>query len=194
MHDHEDQRQTKRKRILSWIIVILMVLSVAGFYVGSTGDGKTQRYNGIKFTSTPRGVFAAIDGVRYGFTFFPSQVESIPADPGVAALVRGPYLVVTYDPASNHSQSMAAAQYYLAEVLGSRNTYVQPAVTEDDSYNLPLLSCVNATATEPVLLLGEGDETSITIKDSCITAAAAAGEDVLRIQDKILFIALGVMD
>lgn len=193
MQDHEERRQTKRKRILSWIIVILMVLSVAGFYVGSTGDGQTQRYNGIKFTSTQRGIFASIEGIRYGFTFFPSQVESIPVDPGVTELIRGPYVVVTYDPASNYSQGMAAAQYYLAEVLASRGTYVQPAVTDDASYNLPLLSCANSTTTEPVLLLKESNETRITLQDSCIIASAETLEDVFRIQDLLLFTALGVM-
>ncbi len=192
--EREERARERNKRILSWVIVFLMVSSVAGFYFGSSDTTKVK-YNGITFTPTSQGVSAKIDGERYLFNFLPAQVEGIAVDPSVVSLLSSPLLFVTYDPASNYSQSMAQVQYYLSDIFTGRfNTYVSLGVSQNASFPFPIVTCANATAAEPTILLAESNFTSVTLEGSCITATAAFNEDVLRIADKLVYLRLGVMN
>lgn len=189
----EEKRRQKRIRITSLVIIGLMVLSAAGYYAGSD-SGATQRYNGVKYTATPQGVMATIDGTRYGFNYFPEQVDDIPTDAGVAALLGSPILFLTYNSTSNYSDSMAAVQYYISELFNRQfGAYVAPAVMDNASYNLPLITCANSTANEPVIELTETNETRIALQDTCIAITVSSQEDLFRVQDKLVFMRLGVM-
>lgn len=191
--EHEERRRQRNKRILSWVIVVLMVLSVAGFYVGSA-DTTSVKYHGIKFTPTSRGVLAVIDEHRYAFNYLPTQVEDIPRDSGVKQLFDQPYLSVTYDPASNYTQVLGAVQYYFQVNYATQfETFVQPGITANASFTFPIITCANATATQPVLAFFEDNETRITVDNNCIRAAGARGEDFLRITDALVLTKLGVL-
>jgi len=188
----EEKRRQRRIRIVSLFIIGLMVLSVGGYYAGSSG-GTTQRYNGVKFTAGSNAVLATIEGVRYGFNYFPSQVEDVNTDAGVAALLQSPFLYITYDADSNYSDAMAQIQYYLGDVYNSRGTYPAFGALANNSYQLPIVTCENATAAEPVLAFRESNETSIALQDTCIVVTAESQDDLFRIQDKLVLMRLGVM-
>src|SRR3989338_71787 len=190
----EERAQGRRKKLLSSIVIVLMVASVIGFYFGSSDEGTVQRYKGIKFITTPQGVFATIEGVRYGFNSLPSQVEAIPSA-SVGSMLRSPFLFVTYEPQSNYSQGFAAMQYYFSELFSKQfNTYVLSGITSNASFSFPIVTCANATEAEPVLRLVENNETEIMLAGSCITASAKSMDDVYRLQDKLVLLALGVVD
>lgn len=188
----EEKRRQRRIRIMSWVIIALMVLSVGGYYAGS--DGATQRYNGIKFVSGTNSVIAKIDGVTYGFNYFPVQVEDVKTDPGVAQLLQNPFIYITYDARSNYSEGMAQVQYYLSDVFTSKGTYPAYGAMTNNSFNLPVVTCANATATEPVLALTESNETRISLQGTCITVAVTDYNELFRVQDKLVLLRLGVME
>jgi hypothetical protein len=194
MNDEQEERRRQRnKRIISWVIVILMVLSVAGFYVGSA-DTTSVKYNGIKFTPTSRGVLAVIDGNRYAFNYLPTQVEDIPRDPQLKQLLDKPVLAVTYDPASNYTDVLGAVQYYFQINYATQfDTFVQPGITTNTTFAFPLVTCANATATQPVLAFLEDNETRIIVDNNCIRAIGARGEDFLRMTDALILTKLGVL-
>ena len=195
MHtEQEEHRRERRKKILSWVVVILMTVSVLGAYFGQSDN--SVRYKGVKYTPLSQGVSATIDGQRYLFNSFPASLEGIPTDPGMGATLKSPYLYVTYDSASNWSQTMAAVQYYYVQLFNGRfSTFVQPAVLDNTTFNLPLVSCANATAAQPVVFFREDNETSIRYQNNnCIVATAASNDDVLRVEDKLVLIRLGVFE
>lgn len=196
MNEEIDEKKRQRNiRIVSWTIILLMVLSVGGYYIGSAAEGNVQRYHGIKFTASSAGVLATVQGVRYAFNYFPSQVEGIPTDAAVAPALQSPFLFLTYDPSSNYSESMAALQYYVSDIFSRQfNAYVAPSVTHNASYNLPIVTCLNATQSEPVLAITESNETAIRLMGNCISVTVTNQDDVFRVQDKLLFLRLGVMD
>lgn len=194
MHDeHDERRRQRNKRIISMTIVILMVLSVAGFYIGST-DTTSVKYQGITFTPTSRGVLATINGDRYAFNYLPTQVEDIPRDPSLKSLLDQPYLSMTYDPHSNYTQVLGAVQYYFQSNYASQfDTFVQPGITTNASFTFPIITCTNATLTQPVIAFFETNETRITLHNNCIIASAARPEDFLRITDALVLTKLGVL-
>ncbi|HSU72669.1 MAG TPA: hypothetical protein VLJ21_02375 [Candidatus Binatia bacterium] len=193
--EFEERKRVRRIRIISWGIIVIMVLSAAGYYIGSSSSGNVQRYHGTAFTSTQQGVLATIQGTHYAFNYFPSQVEGIDTDPGVPALLQAPILLVTYDTQSNYSESMAAVQYYLADLFERQfDTYLVPAVMNNASYHLPLVTCANATVNEPVIEFTEDNTTAILLEGSCIHITVPSQDDLFRVQDKLVFLRLGVMD
>jgi hypothetical protein len=193
--EYAERREQRNKRILTWVLIVILALSAAGYYFGAGGGDSAVRYNGITFTPSSKGVLATIHGTRYAFNYLPTQVEGIHTDPGVGDLLKQPVLYLSYDPASNYSQSMAAVQYYLLDLLGGQyNVYVIPSVTQNESIRLPIVTCANATAAQPVLLFSEDNATRIGVNGTCITATAESEQDVYRLEDKLVFLALGVMD
>lgn len=189
--EFEEKRRQRRVRITSWVIIILMVLSVGGFtYFGS---GTTHRYNGFKFTQGSSSFLTTVDGVRYGFYNLPDELESLPTDPAVAPLLRSPFIFMTFNTSSNYTEQMAEVQYYTSQVLASRNTFVQPGIMGNLSYNLPIVTCANATPTQPVVAIVETNDTSIMLQNSCIIASVSSDAELYRVQDKLMLLALGVM-
>ncbi|MBI4150666.1 hypothetical protein HY492_00920 [Candidatus Woesearchaeota archaeon] len=194
MHDEQEERRRERnKKILSIGIVVIMVASVLGAFFGTDATPK-QKYNGITFKQTAQGVTATIDDMRYAFTFFPQQVEGIPTDPAIASALQNPVLLVTYNPAAASNATMARVQYYLSELFPARfGTFVSLGISEPTSFTFPIITCANATLSQPVLFLDESNQTQLTLDNGCIRATAANDEDLLRIADKLVLLKLGVM-
>ena len=195
LDQRNEHRLAKRKKIWTWLIIAILVFSVGGFLIGfgAGGGGTSQKYNGIKFTSTQGGYIAKIDGVRYGFNYHPYQVEGIFSD-DVADLLTQPFIYLSYDPTSEYNQSMAAVQYYLLEFLGDRfDTYVSPATTQDAGFGLPIIDCANATQSEPVIVFIESNITQIQKDGNCALISVENEADIYRVQDRLVFMALGVM-
>lgn len=191
----QDKKMEKRKKVWTWLIIILLVASVGGFIVGFGGGGVApQKYNGIKFIpSSQGGYLATIDGVRYGFNYHPYQVEGIFSD-DIAPSLRSPFLYISYNPTSGYNQSFAAVQYYLADFLGQRfDTFVQVATTNETQFNLPIINCEDASLNEPVLIFDEANITQIKQEGNCIIITVENEADVYRVQDRLILMSLGVM-
>ncbi len=195
MHDEQEERRRERnKKILSIGIVIIMVASVLGAFFGTDATPK-QKYNGITFKQNAQGVTATINDQKYAFTFFPQQVEGIPTDAAIVPLLASPVLFVTYNPAAAANETMARVQYYISELFPARfDTFVSLGVSEPTAFVFPIITCANATSSQPVLFLDESNQTQISVEGSCIRATAANDEDLLRIADKLVLLRLGVMD
>ena len=68
----------KRKKQMALFIIVVMVLSVAGFIgVSFSGGGSSLTYNGQKFYQSGQGFRTKISGDWINFNFHPIALESI---------------------------------------------------------------------------------------------------------------------
>ena len=65
--------------------------------------------------------------------------------------------------------------------------------TTENEYNIPVITCADATPTVPVLYFQRTNETKVYREGSCIILEAATDFDLLRLKDRILYGIFGVM-
>ena len=178
-----------RKTWMSIFIAAIMILSVMGFALTFNEENTQQLdYNGTMFTRTQNGWQAELNSQKIEFLAFPSEVEDIPFDEGSKVALDGAKVLwFTYDPGETYSQEIAEAMYYTEDLLAKTDIYVQRGLLNNTGYVLPEITCKNATAAVPVLVIHSGNETKISHDNGCITASAENTRDVYRIADRILF-------
>ena len=87
------------------------------------------------------------------------------------------------------------ARFELAGDLGKYfNMAVQQAAALNTTlYSLPVITCANATATQPVMQFSSGNETKISLQGSCVIVEALSGEEFTMMKDRILYGMFGVI-
>ncbi len=168
-----------------------MVTSVAGF-IFSGHSSPTTRFNGIKFSSTPLGWQAKIDGKIYQFAFIPSEVNFVEF-PESLNTINAPQLSITSYDNSSAKQQIAQAVFELGSVLSNRGIFVTQGFTGNNSFNLPVITCADATEFVPVVHFKEGNETRILHEDNCIILEAANEHTFLPLADALAYKILGIL-
>jgi hypothetical protein len=190
-------RKDTNKKKQVWIsigIAIIMVSSILGYMFGSD-DANTYKYNKITFYQKNLAWAAKISNKDYEFNYFPDTIDYINVSSGIVSRIKSTFqLDCTYDLNDTHAQDLALAQQYIELTLMQSNSiYVRKAATAQNKYNLPVLTCKNATSAVPVIYLRIANETKIYSEDNCIIAQGRDGADILRVKDRILFGVLGVI-
>ena len=91
------------------------------------------------------------------------------------------------------AQSIALAQYQMGLTLEAYNIFIREGLTENNTFNLPIITCNNSTANVPVIYFKQGNSTKIYLDNDCIVAEALTGADFIKSKDKILYSVLGVL-
>jgi len=185
--------ENRKKMVVGGFIAFIMIASIFVVtldYVFSPAQGLT--YNNVKFTPGSNQFFAKINGKDYSFLVYPADLEYIDVPAHAKELLTAQVLTVTYDPQSQVAESLATAQYYLEEQLqGVR--IIDRAVLNNTGLALEQKSCANATTSQPVIELREGDNSSIRVEGDCISIIAFDSPDLLRMAERIAYQILGVM-
>lgn len=186
-----------KKYLVGGFIIAIMALSSLAVILdryGSNGSTSKLKYNGHKFVQTSNGWKTTVKGRAYTFSFFPEAIQDLSiAAAAKERLKQAKAIGVTYG-SSNYSQIMAQVQFYLEQALNSADLYVFRGLTEPGNYSLPKITCVNATALTPVLMLEEGERTSIALEDNCIILKAADEVEFFKAAERIIYVILGVME
>jgi len=184
-----------KKTIMGLFIAAIMILSVMGFALTFSEPVERLEYNDYKFVRTSQGLRTTINDIHVYFVYFARDVADIPFDEGAKVALDGARVIwFAYDPNDIEASAIADALYRMEDVLGTASDqYVQRALLDNTGYALPQVSCINATAAVPVLILQSGNETKIEHKNGCITATADRAQAVYQVSDRILYQALGVM-
>jgi hypothetical protein len=184
----------KRRNIVPGaFIAFIMIFSAFGvmFYGFSSPSSKFE-YNGYRFEATQNGFVTNVEGRRYAFSNHPGSLEHINVSEGVADRIRGTRMLhLTYDPNQTVVNEIAAAQFQLQQDLDTFGIYGATAMTVENEYGLPVVTCSDATQFVPVLDFREGD-TSVELEGDCIIVNAYR-EDFGRVRDRIVLGLLGVM-
>jgi len=185
-----------KKTIMSLFIAFIMIVSVIGFSLSfAQPAGEKLQYKEHKFVRTQQGLRTKLNDINVYFYSFPRDIEEMEFDEGAKVAVDSARVIwLSYDPQDEKAADIADTFYYMEEILGRvADVYVMRGLTNNTGYQLPQVTCANASTTVPVLVLTSGNETRITHQSGCITAAAVESKDVYRAGDRILYQVLGVM-
>ena len=178
---------------ITFFIVFVFVSSIIGFIY--SGDTDTFKYNGIKFQRTQTGWFTIINNQRLTFDYFPSEVEQIELSIEIKDLILNrPEIDSTSNVDDLFLEEISLAQYTMALTLGSSNIYIRSGFTTNNTFNMPIITCNEATIAVPVIYFKQSNQTKVTLEDSCIIAEARNNLDILRIKDRLLFSILGIIE
>lgn len=187
----------KNFNFVGWLIIILMISSVFGvmFYGFSNPQG-SYKYNGHTLKVVENNYVTEIDGKQLTFYFLPENVENLNFSEDIKAKLSSPILTILFDPEDENIEYMDLLRFELIELSSSEaiKTYFLPAMTkESDIYNLPIMSCDDATATQPTLYFLTGNSTKIYQDNNCIIFQGTYGTDIVRLRDRLLYQLSGIM-
>jgi hypothetical protein len=188
------ESSNKKKVWISIGIAIIMTSSILGYMFG-TNSSNTYKYNKTTFYQKNSAWATKINNVEYQFDNFPDTLDYINVSPDVLSKIKSTFqLDLTYDMNDSHNQDLALAQHDIEVALTEyNNMYVRNAVTAANKYNLPVITCKNATAAVPVIYIRVGNETRIYSENSCIIVQGKDSLDVLRVKDRLLYGVLGII-
>tara|TARA_Y100000310_G_scaffold332444_1_gene408033 strand:+ start:8587 stop:9168 length:582 start_codon:yes stop_codon:yes gene_type:complete len=184
------RRNDNKKVIWAAFIGFIMISSVFGvMFYGFTSPEDKIKYNDFVFTRTRDGFTTEINKKDVSFFNFPEQVEDINIDNEIIQRLKNTAEIdITYDENNTYSSRIALIEYNLEPILrDSFNIYLRKGFATENSYNLPVINCSMATPKVPVLYFRSSDITRIYLEDDCIIAEADAGNDFLRIADRLLY-------
>ena len=190
----KDKTEKKRWGLIFFIVLIMVGTSFSFVFYGFSGDSEKVKYNGATFVKFPDRWEAKIDGKQAAFTFLPSEVESIAAlDDSFKTLQGKPEIDFTYDLNSTYKESIALAQHQMELTLSAYDVYVGKGFTANNTFNKPIIRCIDATFNVPVVYFRQGNTTNIHDENNCIIAEASANADFIKVKDRLLYGILGVM-
>ena len=184
------------QKFMIYFIAFIMIASTIGFMYGSdTVNANTVvKESGYKFVR--KGAFWStfIDKKEALFSRLPSEVSSVSMPAGVADKLKGTLEIdFTYDINDTNSKEIAEAFYYLGKSLNFNfNKYARAGLTENSTFNVPIITCEDATAAVPVMLFRAGNGTRIFVEGECIIGE---GEQYAfhAIKDRILYEMFGIL-
>lgn len=172
-----------------------MVLSIFAVVLDSTITSTKAKYNGYKFTQTPRGWLTKVNGNEVLFNFFPSEVEHVEIPEQVLEKLKTTKAFqITYDPENEEATSLANIQFLLEQQLQKiGQIYIIRGMTSVKE-GLPIVqvTCTNATQSMPVVLLNITNSTTVYEENNCIHLEGGA-DNLLMFVEKILYVLFGVM-
>lgn len=177
---------------MSIFIAFIMVTSVIGFMFQYTKQ--RYRFGKYQFTRTEQGFSIVVNKQEVYFDYFPTEANISDFDQNIDDKIKNTkMLYLTYEFNTSHAQTLGKVAYDLTLTLDKFEVYVQPAFTQNTSFNVPIITCANATMTVPVLYFKESNQTSAYLKANCIILEGDSDIDFVRLKDRLLYGFFGVL-
>ena len=189
----KEKKEKKRWGLILFIVFIMIGTSVSFVFFGFSPATERAKYNGFSFVNNGDIWIAKINGREAAFSFLPGEVENILAE-DFSKRLQGKFEIdVTYDSNSTYRESIALAHHQMGLTLAAYNIFVRKGFTTNNTFNLPIITCDNATINVPVVYFRHGNATNININNNCIIAEASTNADFIKVKDRLLYGILGVM-
>ena len=190
----KDRKEKKNWWLIIFIVIIMLGTSFSFVFFGFSGTDQVVKYNGIKFVKKTDRLEANINGRQAAFSFLPGDVQNIPIINGSISILQNKFEIdTTYNQNSTYKEAIALAQYQMGLTLANYNIFIRQGMVLNNTFNLPVIKCRDATLQVPVVYFREGNSTKIYLKDNCIIAEANSNPDFIRIKDLLVYIILGVI-
>jgi len=183
------KKEKKNKQVLlSIFIAIIMVSSILGYMFGRD-EPNTVKYNKVDFYQNNFLWATKINDKEVVFHNFPSAVEHINISDEIFARIKSTLEVdSTYDQNNSFAKDIALAQHSVELIMDDFfNIYLRKGMTTENEYNLPVITCKEATPFIPVLYFKIANQTSVYLENNCIIAEARNGLEFLKIKDRLLY-------
>lgn len=192
----DDKKRRTVIILFSAFIVLSMVISIFAILVYNT-DSSSLSYNGHDFTLTQAGLYQTkINGKYMLFSFYPSDLERINMSNDIYnTLENAQGIIFIFDPNAS-PDDLSYMDYARVDLQNQLTTPVGFGITQaSNNYNLSILSCDNATATIPIVMLNISLDSTLTINNNnpnCIMMNARL-RDIVALKDRIVYRLYGIM-
>lgn len=188
------KKEKKRYGLILFIVVIMIGTSVSFVFFGFSPATERVKYNGFSFASNGNIWISRINGVDAAFSFLPKETEDVYVLGDLYQILQGKYEIdATSDANSTYKESIALAQHQLALTLSAYNIFLRKGFTANSTFQVPIITCNDATANVPVIYFTFGNTTNINVNNSCVIAEASSNTDFIRVKDRLLYVLLGVV-
>ena len=183
----------KLNTIMAIFIGVIMVSSIAGMIWNHPESN--LNYKGHKFKMADNQIYTEIDGKNYFFHYFPTDLEKLNSTQEIDDTIRNlKMFYFTFNPEGRFLQYIDKARFDLANDLAQADFFFANAKTQkSELYDIPIITCDNATSFVPVIYFKEGNRTGFFREGDCIIAESSTKDGFLALKDKLLYIILGVM-
>lgn len=188
----KDEKQ-RTKIIMSIFIAFIMITSVIGFMFGQYATQKFK-FGKYTFTRTDQGFSLIINKQDVYFDYFPTEANLTNFSQGIDERVKASkMLYLTYDFNTTHAPALGKAAYDLTLSLNKFGIFVQPAFTNQTSFNVPVITCANSSMFVPVLYFKEANQTRAYIEANCIILEGDSDINFVRLKDRLLYGFFGIL-
>jgi hypothetical protein len=186
---YNKDNKSKKNLVLSLFIVVIMTLSVGGYIMGSGFDSTTVRFNGIKFVGGNNNWVAKINGQKINFEYLPENLLSINVtDSIIDKLKASPQIDFTSNLTDEYAESIALFHFEFLDTLSkTTKQYLRKGYTTDNEFDLPVITCSDATSFVPVIYIEKSNQLKISEINNCIILSYKNQDDIVAIKNRILF-------
>jgi len=191
----QHRQEQRRKVLVSVVLAALMVMSGFGVYLSNQQSrAPVVKDFGVKFRVDPSGRFyeAELGGRDIPFYYLPSAVSSLRlADKSL--LGDADAVVVSFDPdvSPRNLQFLDVVRFDIAQYF--QKPVIQAVGMPSSFYSLPVIGCVNASASVPVIFFNVSEKPRVRVDGYCVVASANM-TGFLELRDALLYDQYGVFD
>ena len=190
----KEKKDKKKWGLILFIVFIMIGTSVSFVFFGFEPQNDVEKYEGIRFVKFSDRWEAKINGIKAAFSFLPTEVGNIFVKNDFASMLQGKLEIdVTYDLNNTYKESIALAQHQMGLTLGQYNIFVRKGFTTNNTFNMPVITCHDATSNVPVVYFRNGNLSNIHSENGCFIVEAATNADFIKAKDRILYGILGVI-
>ncbi|MDD9954530.1 MAG: hypothetical protein OXR66_09455 [Candidatus Woesearchaeota archaeon] len=194
---NHEKRRKRMVLVFGIFMIFLMVFSVVSVINTSPSGSNRFDYGDIEFAleNRPNGgsvLIAELNGQPVEFQNLPTQVGYLEMDPSIIPILRTASVVaMTADP-SLELYDLGFIDYIRLQI-GVAFGKAYTAMTAENDYNLPVVTCANASYEQPVLQFNLTNETAeITESNYCITIHGR-DQGLMRAKDRLIFEYYGIL-
>ena len=168
-------------------IVIIMTSSIIGFMWNSSDE--TFKYKEYQFGRQGDYFTLNLDKKQLNFYYFPSDIQDINFSYELKYKLENSQMIYfTFNPESKHIIYLDKARFDLTTELQKTNIYIQSGkIKNTTNYNLPIITCDNATEFVPVVYFKDSNITKFTLENNCIIGESNSREGFLALKDRLLY-------
>lgn len=183
------ERKNKSVIYVAIFIAFIMITSVLGYIFGDSEES-SMKYNKYNFYKKNLKWVTKISNAEVDFDYFPAEIDNINLSKEIVESIKNSRMIyITYSPNQTDTDEFGYSQFELTNKLMLLNIYAGNGMTESNEFNLPIISCANATQFVPVIVLEKGVENTIKSENNCIILKG----EPLRLKDRLLYGIFGVI-
>jgi len=191
-------KRKEKSKVMSkgmWMVIfiaVIMVLSSIGFIYDQSGGSK-MTYNGYKFKQAGNKWAVKISDQYQYFDYYPGELVFLNVTGLKEKILASPNITITFDSETQDLSYIDLARFELANHLIKTKIVLNAVANESKAYQLPVVTCNNATNDNVVIYFKRGPDLSITIDNDCVIAEGK-GIDFIMLKDRIAYAYYGIMD
>ena len=181
--------------IMAIFIAVVMMTSIMGYMWQGGDGGETVKMGDYTFSRVSSYWQVKYEGQFLKFSYLPDTLLDINVtDVAIEKMLATKMVYTTSDVNDVYAESIAQTIFELRKELGENlMVFLVNGFTENTTYNLPIITCDNATQFVPVMLLKEGDSSRIYLDGECIVFEAKETYQFIRLKDKLLYKMYGIL-